>query len=99
VLTNPSLTAAAPRGVLSIRGTVNPGGFQQYVVEYGDGDNPGNNPSEWKWISGPHLSPVVNGQLTTWDISGLAAGRHTIRVTVRTSSGTLVGYTHFDVGP
>jgi penicillin-binding protein 1C len=95
LITEPSPNAPAPRGLLSIRGTVNPPGFQQYVVEYGDGDNPG----EWKWISGPHLSPIVNDQLTQWGIESLPAGRYTLRVTVNTSSGQLVGYTRFDVGP
>ena len=93
LITQPNSGAPAARGVLSIRGTVNPPGFQRYTVEYGDGDNPG----EWKWISGPHLSPVINEQLTTWDIGALPAGRYTIRVTVNTSGGQLVGYARFDV--
>jgi 1A family penicillin-binding protein len=95
LITEPSLNGLTPRGQLSIRGTVNPPGFQQYVVEYGDGENP----AEWKWVSGPHLSPVVNDQLTTWGIEGLPSGRYTLRVTVNTASGPLVGYTQFDVGP
>jgi penicillin-binding protein 1C len=95
LITEPSLIGLTPRGQLRIRGTVNPPGFQQYVVEYGDGENPG----EWKWVSGPHLSPVVNDQLTTWGIEGLPSGRYTLRVTVNTASGQLVGYAQFDVGP
>ncbi|NJM40657.1 MAG: hypothetical protein HC853_07755 [Anaerolineae bacterium] len=96
VITEPANGGVIGRGLLSIRGLVNPPGFQQYVVEYGDGDNPG----EWKWISGPHLSPVSNDQLTQWGIpgvEGLPSGRYTIRVTVQTSGGMLVGYTRFDV--
>lgn len=95
LITQPTLDAPTPRGLLSIRGTVNPPGFQQYIVEYGDGENP----AEWKWISGPHLSPVVDDQLTQWGMEGLPAGRYTIRVTVNTSNGTRVGYTRFDVSP
>lgn len=95
LITHPSLGEPIARGLLSIRGTVNPPGFQQYVVEYGEGDNPG----EWKWISGPHLAPVVDGQLTEWGIEGLPAGRYTIRVTASTANGLLVGYARFDVGP
>jgi penicillin-binding protein 1C len=95
LITEPSLNGLTPRGQLSIRGTVNPPGFQQYVVEYGNGENPG----EWKWVSGPHLSPVVNDQLTAWGIEGLPSGRYTLRVTVNTASGQLVGYSQFDVGP
>lgn len=95
LITQPALDAPPPRGLLSIRGTINPPGFQQYVVEYGEGENPG----EWRWISGPHLSPVVNDQLTEWNIEGLPAGRYTLRVTVSTAEGVLFGYTRFDVGP
>jgi len=93
LITHPSLAEPVARGLLAIRGTVNPPGFQQYVVEYGEGEQP----AEWRWISGPHLSPVVDGQLTVWGVEGLPAGRYTIRVTVLTSGGSLVGYTHFDV--
>jgi 1A family penicillin-binding protein len=93
VITEPANGTVIGRGLLSIRGVVNPPGFQQYVVEYGDGDNPG----EWKWISGPHLSPVSNDQLTQWGIEGLPRGRYTIRVTAFTANGDVVGYTRFDV--
>ena len=95
LITQPSLDEPVARGLLSIRGTVNPPGFQQYVVEYGEGENPG----EWRWISGPHFAPVQDGQLTEWGIEGLPAGRYTVRVTVNTSNGTLVGYARFDVRP
>jgi 1A family penicillin-binding protein len=95
IISEPAMNAPVPRGLLSIRGTVNPPGFQQYVVEYGDGDNP----IEWKWISGPHLGAVVNDQLTQWGTDGLPSGRYTIRVSVNTASGPLVGFTRFDIGP
>jgi len=94
IISEPANGSVIGRGPMSIRGIANPPGFQQYVVEYGEGDNP----SEWKWISGPHLSPIDNDQLTTWSSDGLPAGRYTIRVTVRTDSGDMVGYTRFDVG-
>ncbi len=95
LISEPAEHAPAARGLISIRGTVNPPGFQQYIVEYGDGDNPG----EWKWISGPHLSPVVNDQLTQWNTSDLPSGRYTLRITVNTANGPLIGYSRFDVGP
>lgn len=95
IVSEPAMNTPVPRGLISIRGTVNPPGFQQYFVEYGEGDNPG----EWKWISGPHLSPVVNDQLTQWGTESLPSGRYTLRVTVNTANGPLVGYTRFDVGP
>ncbi len=95
VLTQPAEGVTIARGQLSIRGTVNPPGFKAYQVEWGDGDNPG----QWKWISGPHLSPVINEQLTVWGTEGLSAGRYTLRVTVTTVQGTQVGFSHFNVAP
>ncbi len=95
LISQPAEGAVVSHGLLSIRGTVNPPGFQKYQVEYGDGNNPG----QWKWISGPHLSPVNDNQLTQWNTDGLAPGRYTIKVTAFTSSGSLAGYTHFDVAP
>jgi penicillin-binding protein 1C len=93
VIEQPAQGSVIGRGVISIRGTVNLPGFQQYAVEYGEGDNPG----EWKWISGPHLSPVVSDQLTQWGIENLPGGRYTLRVTAQTANGTVVGYSRFDV--
>lgn len=95
IISEPANGSVMGRGPVSIRGIANAPGFQQYVVEYGEGDNP----TEWKWISGPHLSPINNDQLTTWSSDSLPAGRYTIRVTVKTDSGDIVGYTRFDVGP
>ena len=93
IISEPANGSAISRGPLSIRGSANMPGFQQYVVEYGEGDNPG----EWKWISGPHLSPVSNDQLTTWSTEGLPAGRYTIRITAKTDVGDVVGYTRFEL--
>jgi penicillin-binding protein 1C len=95
LISQPANGSSSGRGMVSIRGTVNPVGFQSYQVEYGEGDNPG----QWKWISGPHLSAVVNDQLTQWGTDGLPAGRYTLRVTAKTSSGDLVGYSRFDIAP
>lgn len=93
-ITNPPNGSVLGRGLLSINGIVNPAGFERYQVEWGIGDNP----SDWRWISGPHLSPVVNGQLTQWGgIDGLPAGRYAIRITAFTSAGLMVNISHFDV--
>ena len=92
-ISEPPNGALISRGPLSIRGTVNVPGFVQYVVEYGAGDNP----AEWKWISGPHLSMVNNDQITQWSTDGLPSGRYTIRVTAQGSAGPAVSYTRFDV--
>jgi penicillin-binding protein 1C len=95
VVSQPANGAVFNRGLLSIQGVINPPGFQQYQVEYGDGDNPG----EWKWISGPHLSPVLGGEMTQWGLESLAPGRYTLRITVQTASGPMIGYSRFDVAP
>jgi hypothetical protein len=95
VIAQPADGALVPRGLLSIRGTVNPPGFQSYQVEYGAGDAP----ERWEWISGPHLSPVVDEQLTQWGMEGLPAGRYTLRVTAFTDGGTQIGISRFDVAP
>jgi penicillin-binding protein 1C len=78
--------------VLSIRGVVNPPGFDSYQVEWGEGENP----NDWRWISGPHRSPVINDQLSQWTPPS-APGRYSIRVTVFTTQGALTGITRFDV--
>ncbi len=95
VFTQPANGAQFSRGLLSIQGTVNPPGFQEYKVEYGVGDNP----AEWGWISGPHQSPVIGGQLTQWGLESLNPGPYTIRITVQTTAGPIVGYSRFDVLP
>ncbi len=64
-------------GVVGIMGTVYMPNFDHYNVEYGLGENP----IGWGWISGPHLSPVRDGQITVWDTSLLAPGVYTVRVT------------------
>ena len=82
--------------LLSIQGVVNPPGFERYQVEYGSGETPG----EWRWISGPHLSPVNGGQVTAWTAPGdLPPGRYTIRVTAFGADGASVGYARFDLTP
>ncbi len=92
-----SVPATARRGeLLSIRGSVNPPGFQRYQVEFGAGDTP----AEWRWISGPHLSAVSNNQLTAFTLPGdLSPGRYTIRVTVFAAAGVSAGFARFDVVP
>ncbi|MFN3705015.1 MAG: transglycosylase domain-containing protein [Thermoflexales bacterium] len=89
----PASGQAVMRGLISVRGTVNPSGFQSYWVEYGEGDNP----AEWRWVSGPHLSAVVDGQLTVWDAALLPPGRYTLRVTAQADNGTAVAYSSFDL--
>jgi len=64
-------------GVVPVIGTVSMPNFDRYVVQYGVGANP----QGWGWISGPHLAPVQEGQLTEWDTTHLSPGLYTLRVT------------------
>ena len=64
-------------GVVGVMGTVSVPNFDHYNVEYGLGENP----IGWGWVSGPHLAPVRDGQITVWDTSRLAPGVYTLRVT------------------
>ncbi len=93
LITAPAPGQAVVRGLIAVRGVVNPPGFQSYWVEFGEGDNP----AEWRWVSGPHLTPVVNDQLTVWDAAALAPGRYTLRVTAQADGGVVVAYSSFDV--
>jgi 1A family penicillin-binding protein len=75
-------------GQVTIIGTVELPNFNHYDVQYGIGENP----QGWGWISGPHLAPVRDGVLTTWDTSHLAPGIYTLRVTAWDNEGhTLEG--------
>lgn len=72
-------------GVVPIMGTVVIPDFEHYDVQYGVGDNP----IGWGWISGPHLAPVREGQITIWDASLLAPGLYTLKVTVWDTRGNV----------
>ena len=73
-------------GVVPIIGTVQIVDFEHYDVTYA----PSWSPAEWKWISGPHLSPVSDSVLTTWDTNSLEEGEYTLRVTAYTTGGDTV---------
>lgn len=64
-------------GVTPVVGTVQLPDFERYEAQYGVGDNP----LGWGWISGPHLAQVEDGLLTEWDVSHLAPGLYTLRIT------------------
>ncbi len=68
---------ATVSGVVAVMGTVSVPNFDHYNVEYGLGENP----IGWGWVSGPHLAPVRDGQITVWDTTLLAPGVYTLRVT------------------
>ncbi|MCS7178627.1 MAG: PBP1A family penicillin-binding protein [Anaerolineae bacterium] len=67
---------ATVSGVVGVMGTVSVPNFDHYHVEYGLGETP----LGWGWVSGPHLTPVRDGQITVWDTTLLAPGVYTLRV-------------------
>ena len=75
---------ATVRGVVSIFGSASIPGFSSYELQYGISHDPGAFSAP---ISGPFGAPVVNGQLGTWDVSGLGNGPHTLRLLMRASNG------------
>lgn len=82
-----SATAYKPGLLLPITGTAIIGGFQNFVVEWAP-----NGTNAWQTagitLSGNGASPVVNGQIATWDTSAAAqagftqAGFYQIRLSV-----------------
>ncbi len=82
-ITSPA-DGATVTGVLPVFGSAAIPDFAAYELQYGISHDPGAfSPS----ISGPFGAPVINGQLGTWDTSGLGNGPHTLRVLVRAANG------------
>jgi len=75
-ITQPA-SGSTVKGVVFVLGTVQMPDFERYEAQYGFGDEPGS----WSWISGPHRAQVEGGVLTEWDVTGLAPGLYTLRVT------------------
>jgi membrane carboxypeptidase/penicillin-binding protein PbpC len=73
-------------GIVPIIGTVQMSNFEHYELQFGSGAAPG----EWRWISGPHLAQVADGQLTTWDTNGLEPGEYTLRLSAFAQGGGVV---------
>ena len=75
------ITQPAPmsivRGIVPVIGTVQLPNFERYEVQYGIGGSP----QSWGWISGPHLAQVQGGLLTEWNVTYLAPGLYTLRIT------------------
>lgn len=88
--TAPTAAISAPAdgtvlaGAVTIRGTAAGAGFQQYVLEYGEGESP----SVWMPIGSPQGTPVEDGVLATWNTTALADGVYTIRLTVASAGGS-----------
>lgn len=71
-------------GDIAIIGTASGDSFQNYVLEYGQGDSPG----IWMEIASS-TTPVSKDTLGVWNSSGLT-GRYTIRLTVGNQNQTTV---------
>ena len=76
---------ATVSGVISVIGSAAIPGFASYELQYGISHDPG---AFSPPISGPFGAPVIDGQLGTWDVTGLGNGPHTLRVLVRAGSAT-----------
>ncbi|MHB9032399.1 MAG: hypothetical protein ACYC6L_05070 [Anaerolineae bacterium] len=63
-------------GVVAIMGSATTSDFSFYKVEFGSGASP----SSWTIIGGTHDTPIVNGQLETWDTSRLGDGVYTLKL-------------------
>ncbi len=63
-------------GTVQVIGTVMIPSFHHYDVMYGAGAEP----SEWRWLSGPHLAPVQEGVLTEWHVSHFEPGTYSLLV-------------------
>lgn len=70
-------------GAIDLVGTVDPPGFERYQLQWGVGEFP----SEWNWLSGPHLAAVRDGSLGQWDVSSLSPGLYSVRVTAFMTDG------------
>ncbi len=71
-------------GVVNVVGSASVPDFASYELQYGISHDPG---AFSLAIYGPVNSPVTDGQLGSWDVSGLENGPHTLRLLVRDAQG------------
>jgi len=74
-ITSPEMNAEL-RGAVVIIGSASVSEFDYYKVEFGVGPNP----AQWAVLGSLHKTPVVNGQLETWDTTLLPDGVYTLRL-------------------
>ena len=76
-------------GTFDITGTAKGTNFQNYIIEYGKGDNP----SEWTtaniMLSSGGMSQVTNGVLGTINTDSIEEGDWTIRLSASDSGGVV----------
>jgi tetratricopeptide (TPR) repeat protein len=82
VLSSYAITSPSPNarlhGRVVIWGTATHPNFQFYKVEYGFGKQP----DRWFSIGDVVRTPVIDGALAVWDVTGLPAGEYALRLTV-----------------
>jgi 1A family penicillin-binding protein len=71
-------------GVVTIQGSANVPDFASYELYYGVSHNP---EAFSPPIVGPINTPVLDGTLGQWDVTGLGDGPHTLRLLVRDNKG------------
>ncbi len=77
---NAPTSGAQVSGTIAVAGKADSPNFQQYVLEFGSGDNP----NDWKTITSSN-SPVSGGILGAWDTQSLSAGTYTLRLRLNDS--------------
>ena len=70
-------------GVMPVIGTATMPDFESYDLQFASAASP----DAWRWISGPHLAQVVDGELTQWGTNGLEDGEYILRLVVHALSG------------
>jgi penicillin-binding protein 1C len=85
-ITSPQYNETIPQGLVPVMGQVQLPNFEHYELTYGIGTDP----QGWGWISGPHLAPVADGELTVWDTTHLKPGLFTLRVVAYSQDGAAV---------
>lgn len=70
-------------GNVAIHGTANIDGFQYYKIEVG----PGKTPNTWAVVGELHYTPVVRGQLETFNSGAYTSGTYTLRLVVVDQTG------------
>jgi len=72
------------QGIVPVAGRACVPDFAHYLLEYGEGHNPGG----WGPVAGPFDQPVEAGGLGNWDVRSLRNGPHTLRLVVFDRHGT-----------
>jgi len=83
----------AVSGVVEIRGTVNPPGFQSYFLEAAPFQPAGDQPPLWIPLTLPRIQTVSDGVLGEWQTTILPDGVYQLRLHIVLTSGESIFYT------